>query len=153
MLARSLYLHGKQRASPAWGARYRPGKWSFAELQALVSYKATLAESHAVKVDADYTSKACAICGHTTDENRPNKGMRFGCQQCGYTLHADLIGARNVTLKTLLITNRLDPILYDPFHYGFIVLLVFFDCHRFLLFISLLFFERSLYKRFQKGDK
>ncbi|WP_040446228.1 RNA-guided endonuclease InsQ/TnpB family protein [Ktedonobacter racemifer] len=78
-------------------------QWSFAELQALLSYKATLAGSLAVKVDADYTSKACPMCGHTADENRPNKGLRFGCQQCGYTLHADLIGARNVTLRTLLI--------------------------------------------------
>ena len=32
-------------------------QWSFAELQALISYKAALAGSLAVKVDADYTSK------------------------------------------------------------------------------------------------
>ena len=78
-------------------------QWSFAELHSLISYKATLAGSLAVKVDADYTSKACPMCGHTADENRPRKGLRFGCQQCGYTLHADLIGARNVTLRTLLV--------------------------------------------------
>ena len=80
-------------------------QWSFAELQALISYKAALAGSLAVKVDADYTSKACPMCGLTTDENRPQKGLLFVCQnpRCGYTLHADLIGARNVTMRTLLL--------------------------------------------------
>ena len=82
-------------------------QWSFAELQALISYKAALAGSLAVKVDADYTSKACPMCGHTTDENRPRKGLLFVCQnpKCRYTLHADLIGARNVTLRTLLVRH------------------------------------------------
>ena len=78
-------------------------QWSFAELQALISYKARLSGSLAVKVDADYTSKACPMCGHTADENRPRKGLLFVCQQCHYTLHADLIGARNVTMRTLLV--------------------------------------------------
>ena len=78
-------------------------QWSFAELQAIISYKAALAESLAVKVDADYTSKACPMCGHTADENRPRKGLLFVCQHCQYSLHADLIGARNVTLRTLLV--------------------------------------------------
>jgi putative transposase len=78
-------------------------QWSFAELQALISYKAALAGSLAVKVDADYTSKACPMCGHTADENRPRKGLLFVCQQCGYCLHADLVGARNVTMRTLLL--------------------------------------------------
>ena len=37
--------------------------------------------------------------------NRPRKGLLFVCQnlKCGYTLHADLIGARHVTLRTLLV--------------------------------------------------
>ena len=80
-------------------------QWSFAELHNLISYKAVLAGSLAIKVDADYTSKACPMCGLTSDENRPHKGLRFVCQnpRCGYTLHADLIGARNVTMRTLLV--------------------------------------------------
>jgi len=80
-------------------------QWSFAELHALISYKAALSGSQAIKVDADYTSKACPVCGHISDENRPHKGLLFVCQNpnCGYTLHADLVGARNVTLRTLLV--------------------------------------------------
>jgi transposase len=80
-------------------------QWSFAELQALISYKAVLAGSLAIKVDADYTSKRCPMCGHTVDANRPHKGLLFVCQQCGYCLHADLIGARNITLRTLLVRH------------------------------------------------
>jgi len=80
-------------------------QWSFAELHALLSYKAALSGGLSVKVDADYTSKACPMCGHTADENRPHKGLLFVCQnpKCRYTLHADLIGARNVTMRTLLV--------------------------------------------------
>ena len=80
-------------------------QWSFAELQTLISYKAALSGGLAIKVDADYTSKACPMCGHTADENRPNKGLLFVCQNptCGYRLHADLVGARNVTMRTLLV--------------------------------------------------
>jgi IS605 OrfB family transposase len=82
-------------------------QWSFAELHALISYTAALAGSLAVKVDADYTSKACPMCGHTADANRPYKGLRFVCQnpKCRYVLHADLIGARNITMRTLLVRH------------------------------------------------
>src|SRR5437763_6996935 len=68
----------------------------------MIAYKALLHGSMAIKVDAHYTSKACPMCGHTCPANRPNKGLLFVCQNCHYTLHADLVGARNVTLRTLL---------------------------------------------------
>jgi hypothetical protein len=41
--------------------------------------------------------------GHICDANRPNKGLLFVCQKCYYTLHADLVGARNITMRTLVI--------------------------------------------------
>ncbi len=78
-------------------------KWSFAELQSMIAYKAGLSGSMAIKVDANYTSKACPMCGHTCDTNRPDHGLLFICRNCHYTLHADLVGARNVTMRTLLI--------------------------------------------------
>ncbi len=37
------------------------------------------------------------------DAFHPNKGLLFVCQRCQYILHADLIGARTVALRTLLI--------------------------------------------------
>ena len=57
----------------------------------------------AVKVDAHSTSKACPMCGYTSEANRPKKGLLFVCQSCHSTLHADLIGARNIALRTLLV--------------------------------------------------
>jgi len=77
-------------------------KWSFAQLQAMLAYKALLYSSMAIQVDAHYSSQACPMCGHTSDANRPKHGLLFVCQQCHYTLHADLVGARNITMRTLL---------------------------------------------------
>ncbi len=97
----------EQVSSKARKANRVYSQWSFAELHALISYKAALAGSLTVKLDADYTSKACLMCGLTSDSNRPRKGLRFVCQnpKCGYTLHADLIGARNLTMRTLLVRH------------------------------------------------
>ncbi|GHO67215.1 hypothetical protein KSC_061070 [Ktedonobacter sp. SOSP1-52] len=95
---------GYERVSPkARKANRVYSQWSFAQLHALISYKAALVGSQAIKVDADYTSKACPRCGHTANGNRPNKGLLFVCQQCPYILHADLVGARNITMRTLVL--------------------------------------------------
>jgi putative transposase len=82
-------------------------QWSFAELHALITYKATFSGALAIKVDADYSSKRCPMCGHTADENRPQQGLLFVCQNpnCRYTLHADLVGARNLVMRTLLVRH------------------------------------------------
>ena len=77
-------------------------QWAFAELQSYVAYKALLAGSMAVMVDAYKTSQACPRCGYTAPANRPQKGLLFICQVCHLVLHADLVGARNVALRTLL---------------------------------------------------
>src|SRR6266852_2201163 len=50
-------------------------KWSFAELQSMIAYKALLQGSMAIKVDAHYTSQACPVCGHIAPANRPQKGL------------------------------------------------------------------------------
>jgi len=101
---RKKHDKGYEQVSPkARKANRVYSQWSFAELHTLISYKAALAGSLAIKVDADYTSKRCPVCGHTADENRPHKGLLFVCQQCYYILHADLVGARNITMRTLLI--------------------------------------------------
>ena len=79
---------GKKASKKQRKANATYSKWSFAELQSMIAYKAQLSGSLAIKVDANYTSKACPMCGHTCDENRPQKGLLFICQKCHYTLHA-----------------------------------------------------------------
>jgi len=100
---RTRRKHGKRASQKQRKANARQSSWSFAELHAYIAYKALLHGSMAVKVDAHYTSQACPMCGHTCKQNRPHKGLLFVCQNCHYTLHADLVGARNITMRTLLI--------------------------------------------------
>ncbi|GHO79549.1 transposase [Ktedonobacter sp. SOSP1-85] len=94
---------GKRASAKQRKANRAFSKWSFAELHSMIAYKALLHGSMAIKVDANYTSQACPKCGHTCKENRPHKGLLFVCQNCQYTLHADLVGARNIAMRTLLI--------------------------------------------------
>jgi len=94
--------HGKKATVKQRRANRHAAQWAFAELHGYVAYKALLAGSRAVKVDAFKTSQACPRCGYTSEENRPHKGLLFSCQVCHLILHADLIGARNVALRTLL---------------------------------------------------
>ncbi|MFL5656615.1 MAG: RNA-guided endonuclease InsQ/TnpB family protein [Ktedonobacteraceae bacterium] len=100
---RTRRKHGKKASKKQRKANARQSSWSFAELHSYIAYKALLHESMAIKVDAHYTSQACPMCGHTCKANRPNKGLLFVCQNCHYTLHADLVGARNITMRTLLL--------------------------------------------------
>ena len=94
---------GKRTTKKQRKANATRSKWAFAELHSLIAYKAVCAGSMAIKVDAHFTSKACPMCGHTCDANRPGKGLSFACQVCHYTLHSDLVGARNLTMRTLSV--------------------------------------------------
>ncbi len=101
--ARTKRRNGKKATHKQRKANATYSKWSFAELHSLIAYKALRNQSMAIKVDANYTSQACPRCGHTEEANRPKKGLLFVCQSCHYVLHADLVGSRNVTLRTLLV--------------------------------------------------
>lgn len=96
-------------------ARHR-SQWSFARLQQAIAYKAPLYGSMATRVDAHYTSQCCPRCGHCSRANRPveqhvppgyartkGAGLLFVCEACGLQGHADLIAARNIALRTLLV--------------------------------------------------
>lgn len=99
---RTRRTHGQRASVKQRRANRHASHWAFAELHGAVAYKALLAGSLTVRVDAYKTSQACPQCGHTAEENRPGKGLLFICQACHVTLHADLVGARNVALRTLL---------------------------------------------------
>jgi putative transposase len=101
---RTKRKHGKKATVKQRRANRHASQWAFAELHGYVAYKALLAGSMTVKVDPYQTSQACPRCGYTAEDNRPDKGLLFLCQraECQLVLHADLIGARNVALRTLL---------------------------------------------------
>jgi putative transposase len=93
---------GKKATAKQRRANRHASAWAFSELHGYVAYKALLCGSMAVKVDAYKTSQCCPRCGYTSPDNRPEKGLLFVCQACHLILHADLVGARNVALRTLL---------------------------------------------------
>jgi len=99
--------------------RRKYAKWAFAEVGAFIVYKAALAGSVVVRVDADYTSQQCPTCGYRAKRNRPRNGLRFRSSNpegCRLELHADLVGARQVCLRTLAVrqdwaaTGHLSPV-------------------------------------------
>jgi putative transposase len=57
------------------------------------------ANGRLILVDPKYTSQTCPICGYTSSSNRPSQA-HFGCQKCGYTANADVVGATNVLKKS-----------------------------------------------------
>jgi putative transposase len=99
---RTRRKHGKKASKQQRKANAAHTKWAFAELHSMIAYKALLSSSMAIKVDAYCTSRSCPMCGYTDEDNRPSRGLLFRCLNCHYTLHADLVGARNVTMRTLL---------------------------------------------------
>jgi IS605 OrfB family transposase len=94
---------GKKASKKQRRANRNKARWSFAELHGYIDYKANLIGSLATKIPAHYTSQSCPKCGHTSKANRPNKGLMFRCECCGYELHADLVGSRNIAMRTLLV--------------------------------------------------
>ena len=102
MRERTQRTHGKRATRTQRRANGHASAWAFAQVHASIASKALMANSMAVKVDADYPSQACPRCGHTCEGNRPNKALLFVCQSCHYRLHAALVGARTVALTTLL---------------------------------------------------
>ncbi|BAZ25927.1 transposase, family IS1341 [Kalymmatonema gypsitolerans NIES-4073] len=52
----------------------------------------------------DYCNQLHPCCGHTNKHNCPNQGLTIGCSRSrGFELYADLVGGRNVAMRTLLL--------------------------------------------------
>nr|AFK90462.1 Transposase-like protein [Salmonella enterica subsp. salamae] len=65
------------------------------ELRRQLEYKQLWRGGWVLAVPPAYTSQRCACCGHTAKENRLSQSQ-FRCQACGYTVNADVNGARNI---------------------------------------------------------
>jgi len=87
----------RDRTTTSKKHRYTHHSWSFYELQMFIEYKANEKGISVIPVDPAYTSQTCPRCNHVSKTNRQKRS--FVCEQCGYSLHADLIGARNIELR------------------------------------------------------
>lgn len=72
--------------------------WAFRRLYEYVEYKASEFGIRTKQVDPAYTSQRCSRCGHIEGANRP-KQEGFCCRRCGYEVHADYNGAKNIGIK------------------------------------------------------
>ncbi|ASU84375.1 transposase [Nocardiopsis gilva YIM 90087] len=70
----------------------------------ILAYKAGSAGRELIPVDARNTSRTCPreACGHTSADNRKTQ-EKFRCMRCGYTEHADRVGALNVGIRAGLV--------------------------------------------------
>jgi IS605 OrfB family transposase len=76
-------------------SRSKRMNWSFFQLRSFIGYKAKWAGVPVYLVDPAYTSQRCNRCGHISRKNRQSQD-KFCCQDCGYRIHADLGGAKNI---------------------------------------------------------
>ena len=95
--------HSKKASTKQRAANRRQSQWGFANQQAVMHHQAIMHGSVTTKADANNTSKGCINCGHTTDRNRPNKGLIFHCELCGYEIHVDLSGGRSLGMRGVVI--------------------------------------------------
>jgi putative transposase len=85
--------HIRDRTGASWGH-----KWAFRTLYEQVEYKAEAVGVSVKQVGSAYTSKRCAECGFTADENRPTRSD-FQCQKCDSEANADYNAAKNIGLR------------------------------------------------------
>ena len=71
---------------------------SWFEFRRQLDYKTQWLGGSLVAVPPQNTSRTCPCCGHTAQENRPTQA-KFECVACGYTEHADMVGALNVLAR------------------------------------------------------
>ncbi len=83
----------RDRTNASWGH-----KWAFRTLYELVAYKAEAVGVSVKQVGSAYTSKRCAECGFTADENRPTRND-FLCVKCESEANADYNAAKNIGIR------------------------------------------------------
>lgn len=71
---------------------------SFYQFLSFVEYKAMHNGKVFIKIEPQYTSKACSKCG-TIKENLTLKDRVFTCDNCGYVEHRDINASKNILYR------------------------------------------------------
>lgn len=64
-------------------------------IETFLTYKAIREGKIVFKVQPNFTSQRCSICGHTDQANRQEQSL-FSCIKCGHAENADINAARNI---------------------------------------------------------
>ncbi|GGT34148.1 transposase [Streptomyces atratus] len=88
-----VFLPNQRAAKAGLNRRILDTGWGV--FLAILTNKAESAGRIMIPVDPRNTSRTCPDCGHVAKENRVTQA-RFKCSACGFTAHADHVGALNV---------------------------------------------------------
>ncbi|MDD5510654.1 MAG: transposase [Dehalococcoidales bacterium] len=88
--------------------RRRHKSWAFNQLRTFIEYKAKIAGVMVRLVNPRNTSRECPQCHHISKSNRRSQSL-FLCQHCGYSLHADVVGAINISRKASVNVPIVSP--------------------------------------------
>jgi putative transposase len=69
------------------------------KFQQRLKWKSSVYNSKLFIVEEDYTTRTCGQCGCVNNNVKSKKV--FVCNDCGYQVHRDIHGARNVMIKTM----------------------------------------------------
>lgn len=96
--------HIRSRVETTVSRRFRRtfGNWSFAHLRTCIEYKAKRAGVIVATVNPRNTSRTCSQCGHCEKTNRKSQA-EFLCKHCGYSNHADINAALNLSALGRLV--------------------------------------------------
>ena len=84
--------------------RRKFANWAYYDLEQMLENKALEAGKMVLFVNPKYTSQRCSRCGHIAKSNR--HGCEFACKQCGFSIHADLNAARNISDRGNAVVGR-----------------------------------------------
>jgi len=80
------------------------------QFETYLAYKSQKAGKAFFKVDAKYTSQACAACEHTHPNNRKQQAL-FVCERCGHTDNADRNAALVIKKRAIKLILNTETVL------------------------------------------
>ena len=101
---KGIKANAKKQKKVGKQTRKKFANWAYYQLEMLVANKALETGKMVLFVNPKYTSQRCSRCGHVERSNRNGSG--FTCKQCGFSIHADLNAARNISERGNAVFGR-----------------------------------------------
>lgn len=101
---KGIKTNSKKQKRVGKQTRKKFANWAYYQLEMLVVNKALETGKMVLFVNPRYTSQRCSRCGHVERSNR--NGSVFKCKQCGFSIHADLNAARNISERGNAVFGR-----------------------------------------------